>query len=79
MGTEEHHVFFTASAGTSLPEAMEQLWPWLDRNDIKPLGFEHGITQSGQVEVQLTFGTRHEASLFEHAFCDVDNFASHAR
>lgn len=75
MGTEEHHVFFTASAGTSLLEAMEQLQPWLDQNEIKPIGFEHSITQSGQVEVQLTFGTRHEASLFERAFCEVDDVA----
>jgi hypothetical protein len=75
MKTEEHHVFFTADMGTSLPEAMEQLGPWLDSNDIRPIALKHTITQSGQVEVLLTFGTRHEASLFEHAFCDVDNVA----
>ncbi len=49
--------------------------PWLDRHGIKPLGCEHGISQSGQVEVQLTFATRHEASLFERAFCDIDDVA----
>ena len=75
MGSEEHHVFFTARAGASLREAMDELGPWLDRNGIRPLGFEHGIGQSGQVEVQLTFATRHEASLFERAFCDIGNVA----
>jgi hypothetical protein len=75
MGTEEHHVFFTARAGASLPEAMDELGPWLDRHDIKPIGVEHGVGQAGEVEVQLTFGTRHEASLFERAFCDIDDVA----
>jgi hypothetical protein len=75
MKSEEHHVFFTASRGTSLLEAMEQLGPWLDSNDIRPIGFKHTITQFGQVEVLLTFATRREASLFEHAFCNVDNVA----
>jgi len=75
MGMEEHHVFFTAGTATSLREAMQQLEPWLDRNDIRPIGLTHTITPSGQVEVQLTFGTRQEASLFEHAFCDVDSVA----
>jgi hypothetical protein len=75
MTTEEHHVFFTASTGISLLQAMEQLEPWLDGNDIRPIGFKHTVTQSGQVEVQLTFSTRHEASLFERAFCEIDHLA----
>lgn len=75
MGTEEHHVFFTAGPGTSLPEAMRELGPWLVRNRIKPIGMEHGTSPSGQVEVQLTFGTRHEASLFERAFCGAEDVA----
>jgi hypothetical protein len=72
MRTEEHHVFYTASAGISLLEAMEQLEPWLDGNDIRPIEFRHTVTQSGHVELQLTFKTRSEASLFEQAFCQVN-------
>ncbi|HEY1794625.1 MAG TPA: hypothetical protein VGG57_00760 [Stellaceae bacterium] len=75
MEFEEHHVFFTAGPGATLPEAMAQLGPWLARNAIKPIAFNHTITPSGEIEVQLTFGTRHEASLFERAFCDADNLA----
>lgn len=72
MQIEEHHVFFTASRGTSLLEAMEQLEPWLDGNDIRPLEFKHTLTPSGRVELQLTFKNRQEASLFEQAFCQLD-------
>lgn len=72
MQTEEHHVFFTASTGTSLLETMEQLEPWLDGNDIRPLEFKHTVTPSGGVEIQLTFKSRQEASLFEGAFCRAD-------
>jgi hypothetical protein len=75
MELQEHHVFFIAGMGTSLREAMAQLGPWLDRNDIRPLALKHTITAAGQVEVQLTFGSRREASLFERAFCDIDNVA----
>jgi len=69
---EEHHVFFEARTGQSLLEAMEQLEPWLDRNDIRPLEFKHTVTPSGAVELVLTFRTRQEASLFEQAFCQVE-------
>ena len=69
MHTEEHHVFFSARTGTSLLEAMERLEPWLDRNDIRPIEFRHTVAPSGHVEIQLTFKTREEASLFEQAFC----------
>lgn len=72
MQTEEHHVFFTASHGISLLETMEQLEPWLDGNDIRPLEFKHMVTAAGTIELQLTFKSRHEASLFEQAFCQVD-------
>ena len=72
MLREEHHVFFEARTGQSLLEAMEQLEPWLDRNDIRPVEFKHTVTSSGSVELQLTFRTRQEASLFERAFCLVD-------
>jgi hypothetical protein len=72
MRTEEHHVFYTANTGTSLLDAMEQLEPWLDGNDIRPIEFRHTVTPSGRVELQLTFKTRHEASLFEQAFCEVN-------
>ena len=75
MELEEHHVFYTAGTGTSLVEAMAQLKPWLDGNDIRPIALKHAITPAGQVEVQLTFATRRDASLFEHAFCDVDDVA----
>ena len=75
MKIEEHHVFFIASTGTSLLEAMEQLEAWLDRSDIRPIEFKHTVTRSGQVELQLTFGSRQEASLFERAFCEADNLA----
>jgi hypothetical protein len=75
MDTEEHHVFFTASVGTSLTQTMAQLGPWLAGNDIRLIGFRPTITPSGQVEVQLTFRTRHDASLFERAFCGVGNAA----
>jgi hypothetical protein len=72
MQQEEHHVFFAASAGTSLLEAMQQLEPWLDHNDIRPIEFKHTVTAAGGIELQLTFKTRREASLFEQAFCEVD-------
>ena len=75
MDTEEHHVFFTAGPGMSLRETMAELGPWLEDNDITPISVRHTITPSGQVEVQLTFSTRRDASLFEHAFCDIDNVA----
>lgn len=75
MEIAEHHVFFTAREGTSLIEAMEQLDPWLLRNDIKPIGVDHTITQAGRLEVQLTFSTRRDASLFERALCDAGEVA----
>lgn len=71
MLQEEHHVFFEAPTGQSLLEAMEQLEPWLARNDIQPIRCKHTVTFSGTVELLLTFGTRHEASLFEQAFCEL--------
>jgi hypothetical protein len=30
------------------------------------------VTSSGSVELQLTFRTREEASLFERAFCRIE-------
>ena len=72
MQSAEHHVFFEASTGMSLLEAMQQLKPWLDRNDIRPLEFKHTVTATGSIELQLTFKTRQEASLFEQAFHQVD-------
>lgn len=72
MLQEEHHVFFKARTGQSLLEATDQLEPWLDRNDIRPVEFKHTVTSSGSVELQLTFRTRQEASLFEQAFCLVE-------
>ncbi|MFZ2007675.1 MAG: hypothetical protein WB697_14080 [Stellaceae bacterium] len=72
MLQEEHHVFFEARTGQSLLDAMAQLEPWLDRNAIRPVEFKHTVTCSGSVELQLTFRTRQEASLFEQAFCLVD-------
>jgi len=33
---------------------------------------KHTITNSGAIEFQLTFKNRHEARLFEHAFCNVE-------
>ena len=72
MLREEHHVFFEARTGQSLLDTMEQLEPWLDHNDIRPVEFKHTVTPSGAVEMLLTFRTRHEASLFEQAFCQVD-------
>lgn len=71
MQMEEHHVFFTIGTGATLLDAMEQLEPWLDRNDIRPIEFKHTVTPSGEIELQLTFKSRHEASLFEQAFCQV--------
>ena len=71
MLREEHHVFFEARTGQSLLEAMDQLEPWLDRNDIRPLEFKHTVTPSGAIELLLTFRTREEASLFEQVFCLV--------
>jgi len=69
---EEHHVFFAASTGMSLLETMEQLEPWLDRHNVRPVEFKHMVTPSGSVELQLTFRTREEASLFERAFCQIE-------
>jgi hypothetical protein len=51
---------------------MQQLEPWLDHNDIRPIEFKHTVTATGGIELQLTFKTRREASLFEQAFCEVD-------
>ena len=72
MQLEEHHVFFEANTGLSLLETMRQLEPWLDRNEIRPVEFKHTVTPSGSIELQLTFKTRREASLFEQAFCQLD-------
>ena len=72
MPIENHHVFFEPTPGLSLPETMSQLRPWLERNDIRPIAFKYATTASGSIELQLTFKTRHEASLFEQAFCQVD-------
>jgi hypothetical protein len=72
MLREAHHVFFEARTGRSLLAAMEQLEPWLNGNDIRPLEFKHTVTPSGAVELLLTFRTRQEASLFEQAFCRVE-------
>jgi hypothetical protein len=71
MQMEEHHVFFTISTGATLLDAMGQLEPWLNGNDIRPIEFKHTVTSSGAIELQLTFRSRHEASLFEQAFCRV--------
>jgi hypothetical protein len=72
MEEGEHHVFFEATTGLSLLEIMQQLEPWLDRNRIRPIEFKHTVTASGSIELQLTFRTREDASLFERAFCEVD-------
>jgi hypothetical protein len=72
MSLENHHVFFETTPGLSLPEAMRQLRPWLERNDIRPIAFKHATTPSGSIELQLTFRTRHEAALFEQALCQID-------
>jgi phage-related baseplate assembly protein len=71
MLQEEHHVFLEARNGQSLLDAMDQLEPWLDRNDIRPVGVRHTVTPSGLIELQLTFRSRQEASLFEQAFCQA--------
>jgi hypothetical protein len=71
MQMEEHHVFFTISTGATLLDAMQQLEPWLDSNDIRPIEFRHTVMPSGEIELQLTFKSRHEANLFEQAFCQV--------
>lgn len=71
MQTEEHHVFFTISTGATLLDAMHQLEPWLDSNDIRPIEFKHTVMRSGEIELQLTFKSRQEANLFEQAFCQV--------
>jgi hypothetical protein len=65
MPIENHHVFFAADPGLSLREAIEQLRSWLEKNDIRPLAFKHAVSPSGAIELQLTFKSRHEASLFE--------------
>jgi hypothetical protein len=72
MPMEEHHVFFAARTGVSLLETMEQLEPWLDCNRIRPVEFKHMVTAAGSVELQLTFRSREEASLFERAFCQAE-------
>ena len=72
MYAENHHVFFETGTSTSFVEAMEHLGPWLKQNDIKPTGIKQTITPSGSIEFQLTFKNRHEARLFEEAFCSVD-------
>jgi hypothetical protein len=71
MQLENHHVFFEASSSTSLLDAMEQLEPWLQRNEIRPIELRHTVTPSGAIELQLTFKSRREASLFEQAFCSA--------
>jgi len=72
MPLENHHVFFELTAGLSLPETMRQLRLWFEINDIRPIAFSDATNPSGSIELQLTFGTRHEASLFEQAFCQID-------
>jgi hypothetical protein len=72
MSSEEHHVFFEVLNGHSLLQTMQRLGPWLDRNKVRPQEVRHTVTPSGAIELQLTFKTRREASLFEQAFCQVD-------
>lgn len=72
MLNEEHHVFFEALDGQSLLQAMERLEPWLNGNNIRPVEVRHTVTAIGGIELQLTFRTRQEASLFEQAFCEAD-------
>jgi hypothetical protein len=72
MPLENHHVFFEPTPGLSLPETMRQVRPWLEQNGIEPIAFKHATTTSGAIELQFTFKTRREASLFEQAFCRID-------
>jgi hypothetical protein len=69
VALENHHVFFEGSVGKSVDEIMRELRFWLDHNKIVPSRFSYEAARSGAIEVQLTFGTRHHAELFEDTFC----------
>jgi len=76
MPLENHHVFFAVTPGVSLHQTMDQLRPWLERNEIQPRAFECMISPSGSIELQLTFESRHDASRFEQAFCQDSESAA---
>ena len=69
MALENHHVFFEGSVGKGVDEIMRELRFWLDHNKIAPSRFSYEAARSGAIEVQLTFGCRAHAELFEAAFC----------
>jgi len=69
MRLEHHHVFFEGPPGRSPSETMGELCAWLGANRITPVGFDHLVLPSGRTEVQVTFGNRRDARLFERAFC----------
>jgi len=71
MQMGEHHVFLWISTGATLLDAMQQLEPWLDSHHIRLLEFKHTVMPSSEIELQLTLKSRHEAKLFEQAFCQV--------
>ena len=66
--SSDHHVFLEGPLGKSLGTIMGELRTWLDTNKIMPLGFSCSIAQSGAADLHLTFGSRSDASRFEHAF-----------
>ena len=72
MTSENHHVFLEEPSEATLFERMETLQKWFDENAIKPTGFMYSRTSSGEVVIQLTFGSRDHASLFERSLCEID-------
>jgi hypothetical protein len=72
LTVETHHVFLEEPSEATFARTMRTLRTWLDQNEVEPLGFRYSATSSGAIVVELTFGNRRQASLFERTFCNAD-------
>lgn len=68
MTSESHHVFLEEPSEASFAKTLQTLRIWLADNGVEPIGFGYSTTSSGSIVVQLTFGNRDQASLFEQTF-----------
>lgn len=66
-----HHVFLEEPDEARFAQSMKALRAWLADNAVEPLGLEHVPTAAGTIIVELVFGSRDQARLFERTFCGV--------
>ena len=69
---ESHHVFLEEPSAAQFSQRVKALQAWLLDNAVEPIGFGYSTTQSGSIVVELAFGSRDHASLFERTFCNPD-------